>query len=174
MLDYNILSQKADVTLYKDNEKITFKDLLSESYVKDINLPGEMLVVNEYYVARPDLISFAVYGDDKYADIICKINGISNPFELNEGMILYIPNSVGIHNLFNGDQGNSINDFVNSSKVYKKTKDSLNSVNDITSTIDKNSNSTLKKYNNQSRSPGEQTILDKNYTIDKDLGVVIY
>ena len=32
-----------------------------------------------------------MYGDDKYADIICKVNGISNPFELNENDIVYIP-----------------------------------------------------------------------------------
>ena len=49
------------------------------------------IMVNKYYVARPDLISLAVYGTDEYGDMICKFNGVSNPFELNEGMILQIP-----------------------------------------------------------------------------------
>lgn len=49
------------------------------------------IIVNKYYVARPDLIALACYGDDKYGDLICKFNGISNPFDLNEGMLLQIP-----------------------------------------------------------------------------------
>lgn len=174
MLDYNILSQKANVTLYKDDEKITFKDLLSETYVKEYNSTGQMIMVNKYYVARPDLISLAIYGTDQYADIICKVNGISNPFELNEGMLLFIPNSTTINNYFTGDAGNSEDDFVNSSKIYSKKRNSINKKDKTISRIDKNSDSSLKKYNNQKRSPGEQTILDKNYTIDKDLGIVIY
>ena len=42
-------------------------------------------------MARPDLVSQACYQNDIYADIICKLNGISNPFELAEGMLLVIP-----------------------------------------------------------------------------------
>lgn len=174
MLDYNILSQKATVTLYKDNEKITFIDLLSESYNKNTKPSGDVLIVNKYYVARPDLISLAVYGDDKYGDLICKVNGISNPFELNEGMLIYLPSNSQLTEYYNGDQGNSIESFVNSSKRYKKNRSQISGVNDKLSTIEKNSTSTLKKYTNQSRTPGEQTILDKNYTINKDLGIVIY
>lgn len=40
---------------------------------------------------RIDLISIAAYGTDKYADIILKYNGISNPFTINTDDILYIP-----------------------------------------------------------------------------------
>ena len=174
MLDYNILSQKATVTLYKDNEKLTFIDLLSPSYNKDIKPSGEFIIVNKYYIARPDLISLAVYGDDKYGDLICKVNGISNPFELNEGMLIYLPTNSQLTEYYNGDQGNSIESFVNSSKVYKKNRNQVTGLNDKTTTIDKNSTSTLKKYTNQTRTPGEQTILDKNYTINKELGIVIY
>lgn len=43
------------------------------------------------FIARPDLVSHALYSDDMYGDLICKINGISNPFELNEDTLLVLP-----------------------------------------------------------------------------------
>ena len=49
------------------------------------------MVTEEKYIARPDLISYDFYGDPMYADVICKLNGISNPFELNKGMLLALP-----------------------------------------------------------------------------------
>jgi hypothetical protein len=44
------------------------------------------------YVMRPDLISQAVYNNTLYAEYILKYNGISNPFSLNEGDVVLIPN----------------------------------------------------------------------------------
>lgn len=172
MLDYNILNQKATVTLYADDEKITFKDLMSKTYKDNPYVNGRPLIVNKYYVARPDLISLAVYGDDKYADLICKINGISNPFELNEGMILFIPNSVALPTMLNGVQQSTMDDFLDVSKKYKKNRKYLSF--DKNASINKNTSSSLKKYNNERRTPADQTVLDKNYTINKDLGIVIY
>ena len=43
------------------------------------------------YVMRPDLISKAVYNNSIYAEIILKYNGISNPFSINEGDLILIP-----------------------------------------------------------------------------------
>jgi hypothetical protein len=50
-----------------------------------------MYEVEPSQIARPDLLSYDLYGDELYADILCKLNGISNPLELNEGMIIIIP-----------------------------------------------------------------------------------
>lgn len=50
-----------------------------------------LFIVPKEYIARPDLIALDAYDDVNFADIICKINGISNPFELNEGMEIIIP-----------------------------------------------------------------------------------
>ena len=47
--------------------------------------------VTSDYIARPDLVSYNAYGDSTFTDIICKLNGISNPFELNVGMKLILP-----------------------------------------------------------------------------------
>ena len=47
--------------------------------------------VSEYEVARLDLISLKYYGNTSYVDVICKANGISNPFAVAPGTILAIP-----------------------------------------------------------------------------------
>jgi len=43
------------------------------------------------YAMRPDLIAKAVYNNSIYAEIILKYNGISNPFSIDEGDIILIP-----------------------------------------------------------------------------------
>jgi hypothetical protein len=47
--------------------------------------------VEEYYAGRIDLISLNVYNSADYVDQLLKFNGISNPFSIAEGDILYIP-----------------------------------------------------------------------------------
>ena len=90
MLNYRILDTKPKYS--KEDENDEYIDLLANNYkIPSSGYKGTPIMVNEYYVARPDLISLAMYGDDKYADIICKLNGISNPFELNEDTLLYLP-----------------------------------------------------------------------------------
>lgn len=184
MLDYTILSKKPTITLYNsDGDKITCKDLLAESFNKEIQTQGKLVVVNKYYTARPDLISLAVYGDDKYADIICKVNGISNPFELNENMTLFIPsiNYLSNYNINKLPEKSELlkdipNNRKNKDKIQVRGNSNLNSV-----SSKENSKDTIEKINNnhqklrnERRSPSEQTITDKNYIINKSLGVVIY
>ena len=94
MLNYNSLASKPEMSRMIDGKKVSYKDLLCNTLNDEEPVFDgvEFIRVIDDYVARPDLISLAVYGTDQYADIICKINGISNPFELNAGMILLIPN----------------------------------------------------------------------------------
>ena len=95
MLDYKILDYKSKIN--KNND--TYIDLMSDSFnMSSVAFDGQVIIVNKYYVARPDLVSLAIYGTDDYADIICKINGISNPFELNENDILFLPDIEFIRN----------------------------------------------------------------------------
>ena len=47
--------------------------------------------VPKEYVMRPDLIAKSVYNNSLYAEVILKYNGISNPFSINEGDIILIP-----------------------------------------------------------------------------------
>ena len=153
MLDYKLINYKPTIT--KDNE--TYIDLLSKTYDEGMVGSFSPIVVNKYYVARPDLISLAVYGDDKYGDIICKVNGISNPFELNEDMLILLPNV----------------EFL-SSCVLKNQKKSDLIEDPKTDRIYKNNETNLQKKKNELRSPNQQVIGDSNYIIDKSLGIVFY
>ena len=190
MLDYNILSQKPDITVVKNGEYVTYKDLLSQTYNGNFIQGGRIVYVEKYYIARPDLISLAVYGDDKYADIICKINGISNPFELNEGMYLYTPDIGIVSKLFTGTKiGDDVLDEFKSIQPNKqfsinynsKYKGETNSSGRNTKsrkvnnqeTIDKQRKN-LRKYKNERRSPADQTITDRNYIIDRYINKNIF
>lgn len=152
MLDYLTLSKKPTINI--NNEEGI--DLLYKTINLDISVKGSFLKVNEYYIARPDLISLAVYGDDKYGDIICKINGISNPFELNENDILFIPDFDDIMHII--------------------TKDNLEKTTTInkSDTISTNNKIGNQKNKNEKRSPSQQIVGDNNFIIDKSLGVVFY
>lgn len=157
MLDYKILNKKPYIT--KDNEK--YYDLLAKTFKgyigEDDNLNYSLVVVNKYYVARPDLISLAVYGDDSYADIICKLNDISNPFELNEDVVLVLPSIDVLTSLIDNNP--------QSSEFVSKKNDSIASTNLIN---DK------RKQINEKRSANDMTIGNSNYVIDRSLGLVFY
>jgi len=155
MLDYKILELKPNIEI---NNEIGI-DLLSKSLDLDKDMTGQFVEVNEYYVARPDLISLAIYGDDKYADIICKVNGISNPFELNEGQLIFLPTY------------ESINYITITENQNKKTE--VFGTDDETKIATDNQIGAQKRKDER-RSPSQQLIGDKNYIIDKSLGVVFY
>ena len=177
MLDYNILNQKPTVITVEDGKYVEHIDLLARTYNGNIGTGGRLVQVEEYYIARPDLISLAVYGDDKYADFICKVNGISNPFELNKDMILYIPDISVINGMITNRQTKS--DILDEFKELKNdiisqyTASNISKQSETKETIEKDKG-TLQKYKNERRSPGEQTVTDNNYIIDRSLGLVIY
>lgn len=159
-LDYSILGRKNEHYFdsgFDETRKVRAIDLLSKSMTGIDMVDFEGVLVTKEYVARPDLISLAIYGSDKYADIICKVNGISNPFELNEKMVLLCPRideAIAAQNL-----AIEKNSFVNNPK-----EDSILNIN--------NNN---KKQVNEKRSPIESTILDNNYIIFDDIkGLVFY
>ena len=155
MLDYSILRNKPSISI--DNENgidLLYKTL---NYEDDRNSRGHFIQVNQYYIARPDLISLACYGDDKYGDIICKLNGISNPFELNENTILFIPTIEYI---------GFILDKTGQNKTTNKIEDN--------NLITRSNQIGAQKQKNEKRSPSQQLVGDTNYIIDKSLGVVFY
>lgn len=152
MLNYKIINYKKTV---KRNGK-TYLDLMSKSYCPKIEASGEFIIVNKHYVARPDLISLAMYKTDEYADILCKINGISNPFELNEDDVLFVPN---------------IEFIVECCKVpAAKSK----FIEDTSDTIASNDDKSLQKKPSDRRSPNQQTIGESNYVINNNIGMIFY
>ena len=76
-------------------EKKTVTDLSEPTLKPDFNSTNwkvaRTVTVTSDYAMRPDLISYYAYGVDSFADIIMKANGISNPFAINEGDIIIIP-----------------------------------------------------------------------------------
>lgn len=59
----------------------------------DLSVTERFVYIDDTYEGRPDLLSLAVYGDSSYADLICHFNGISNPFAVEKGMVIFIPSS---------------------------------------------------------------------------------
>lgn len=196
MLGYPILGKKPTTVIYRDGERYEMLDLLSKTYKGVKEQHGKYIAVSKEYIARPDLISLAVYGKDDFADIICKVNNLSNPFELNEGMILFLPlqESLNDYVVTTGTKTevvnpkSKINSNGNNDNVFKEFSTSLLSNNRLKQMINEdiekhrdNNVSTIgkavtsvKKMKTEKRSPSEQTIEDENYIIDKSLGIVIY
>lgn len=154
MLDYKLLEYKQKI---ENKSGELYIDLLSKSYNENIPIVGAPLLVNKYYVARPDLISLAVYGDDRYADIICKINGISNPFELNENDILFIPSIEFIQD-FSKNYGEK------SELIENPTEDKI---------VQRNKND-YRKQRNEKRTSNDMVVGESNFVIDRSLGLVFY
>lgn len=161
MLDYNTLENKAHIrNIDSDTGQVSeYIDLLSKVVDQDFEIQDQgnshIVAVNEYYIARPDLISLAIYGTDKYADVICKFNGISNPFELNQGMLLLCPSQGDLQRYFmNGKSGGASELITNNSDIIAKKNNA--------------------KLKSEQRSPAEATIEDRNYVIDKSAGLVFY
>ena len=152
MVDYKILNKKSFINI---DDKDLFIDLLDQTYISKDKINGSLVVVNQYYVSRPDLISLAIYGDDCFGDIICKINGISNPFELNENDILFVPAPDELAGL-----------------TQKNDKPS-ELVKDNNSLVTTNKIDNRKKISDK-RAPNEMVFGQSNYIIDKSTGLVFY
>lgn len=156
-MDYRILSEKPEINIPDSSgNKTKCIDLLTKTYNPNgMSFSFRTLIVNKYYVARPDLISFALYRTDEYADIICKLNGISNPIELNENDIIIVP--------YYEDLQNMITKGAVASNIKSDDDDNI-----IETQASK------RKALNDVRSPGRQTVNDYNYVIDKSLNLVFY
>ena len=141
-----------------NNKKEIFSDWLQDNIINlcdsTFRIPNsyeyEILEVTERYIARPDILSNDIYGDAIYSDLLCKLNGISNPFELNEGMILIIPSP------------DCIMDFM---KTLTQTECDSN---------DTSINKPIAKTKNQKRKANEAIVGDSRFRIDKSRGIVIY
>ena len=85
-IDRKPFFKKDDGNIIRDLTKTMF-DFKANNYTS-----FNAFRVPKDYVMRPDLISQAVYNNTLYAEYILKYNGISNPFSINEGDVILIPN----------------------------------------------------------------------------------
>lgn len=149
MLSYSTLNYKKEIDSEYLGERIynllDFTFQIPQTYIYNV------FNVTKEYIARPDLISLDAYGDSMFADIICKLNGISNPFELNEGMKLIIP------------EPESITDFA----VEPSIKDKDSNWGHMTQSV-------AVKTKQSKRQPNEAIVGDRRFKIDTTNGIIIY
>lgn len=143
---------------------LTFKENIYSDYLGEeiVNLLDKTFVIPEYYnynifevtdeyIARPDLISYDAYNDTMYADVICKLNGISNPFELNKGMKLILPSPEDIMEFI-------VKPLSNEREISKANENEK----------------PIAKTKKEKRKPSEALLGDSRFKIDKTRGVIIY
>lgn len=140
--------------LFKTNFKSDYLgdevvNLLDKTFVIPDYYDYNIFEVTEEYIARPDLVSYDAYGDSMYADVICKLNGVSNPFELNKGMKLIIPSPDYITNF-----------------IVRPAQE------DYEANIEMNI--PVAKQKNEKRKPNEAIVGDSRFKIDRTSGVIIY
>lgn len=123
-------------------------NFLDKTFEIPDNFKFDIIKVGPQYVARPDLLSYDIFGTDLYVDVICKLNGISNPFELNEGDMIVVPSSVDANRFF-----------------VKPV---------ILEQNDKENNIPKAKHKQEKRKPNAAVIGDKRFTIDTKKRVIIY
>ena len=136
-------------TIYSEylNEEII--DLLGKTFQVPKEYTYEVVRVDPGYEARYDLISKEVFNDEINADIIRKLNGPSNPFEINEDMYIMIPTFDYIGNF---------------RTIPSKLWDS----------DDKNGTKPKPKSKTSKRRPNDAVIGDKRFNIDSQSKIVIY
>lgn len=136
--------------------------------------PGEdfsanIIQVTSEFIGRPDLLSKEVYGSEEYAGIICKVNGISNPIELNKDMLIALP------------APDILDKFIVQESLDEVYWNDDNTTKNNTAESTGNSN-TNKKYQlptpkastDKNRRPNEALATDKRFNIDKISKRVVY
>ena len=150
MISYPVMSNKIYSTEGFSGEN--HYDLLYQTFRIPKDFKYNVYVVTDEYVARPDLLSLHVYGTVNYADVLCKLNGISNPFELNDGMYIVAPDANDIPLFYTIDH--SKEDAIQSGVTIDAKK--------------------LQKKKNETRKANEQVVGDRNFRIDRNSKIVIY
>lgn len=149
MIRHTVLNNKKEIVSDWLGEQVI--NLTDSTFRIPKEYEYEILEVTEKYIARPDLLSKDIYGDTLYSDLLCKLNGISNPFELNTGMILVVPSP------------DCITEF-----IYVPT------VEECDTNENNSSNKPIAKQKNQKRKANESVVGDTRFRINKNSGIVIY
>ena len=148
-----ILNQKSDIYSEYLGEPIV--NLLDKSFRIPQEYPATLYYVEEEYTARPDLLSLDLYGDERYADILCKLNGISNPYEMYEGQYMLIPSFASLEKFY-----------IQPSEAWKEPDEKEEPANEPVMPV-------LKKKTDK-RKPNEAIVGDKRFNIDPISKIVIY
>ena len=149
MLENPLLINKSEIKSEVLNEKVV--NLLDKTFRIPPEFDYNVVEITKDYIARMDLLSYQLYGTNKYQDVLCKLNGISNPLELNEGDIIICPDISDIsyfYYLENPDERDP--EAVGAAKRPKSNG------------------------KNEKRKPNEAVIGDKRFKIDQTRKVIVY
>lgn len=149
MIFHTVLNNKQKIhSDWLDDDIINLND---PTFVIPKSYQYEIIELSEKYIARPDLLSLDVYGDMLYSDLLCKLNGVSNPFELNKGMLMVIPSP------------DVISEFMK-----------IPTTQELDSSFDNDATKPLLKTKKDKRKANEAVVGDTRFKIDKTRGIVIY
>lgn len=100
----------------------------SVKYIQNNMKIDTIYVVTEYYQMRPDIIASMQYGNAGKMGSLLKFNNISNPFAINTGTFLLIPNDNSIEETFNlkklaNQDAIASNTNTNPNEVFKKNQE---------------------------------------------------
>ncbi len=90
-MDIRSLALKNSIVDPETGEEYLDLTAPSFEYQADFGIKALHYVTSDQ-AGRIDLVSEAYFGNGKYIDAICILNGISNPFSVSEGDVLIIPN----------------------------------------------------------------------------------
>lgn len=151
MIRNSILAQKPVKKFTGTGEDMI--DLASQTFIFPDYFEFEVAEVTEATEARPDILSYNMYSTDEYGDLICKINDISNPFDLSVGTRLILPKEQYLKSFFTVERFNI----------------------DDTEESDRSSQSKpVPKKRNQKRKSNEAVSGDIRFRIDKNSKVIFY
>ena len=149
MLENPLLQNKYEIKSKVLGENII--NLLDKTFLMPYVFDYNVVTVTSDFIGRMDLISKQAYGTDKYQDVLCKLNGISNPFELNEGDVLILPDVSELYKFY-----------------YSQTNSEMEEDTENTKELP------TAKAKNEKRKPNEAVIGEKRFKIDSSRKVVIY
>lgn len=146
MLVNGLLRLKQNIASKTLNDTII--DYGARSFKFPLTFLYRMIKVSKTHVARPDRLSYEFYDTDIYGDIICKVNNIPNPFELNENDIITIPAIENIQDFIYNNDDEDIDDELDAAPKAKKK--------------------------NEKRKANESIVNDVRFKIDNTKRVIIY
>lgn len=123
-------------------------DLLGTTFQIPDSYNFEVARIDEGYECRPDLMAYEIYNEEMYADDLIKLNGPSNPFEINEDMFMLVPTF------------DCLNDFMTIPDKRWATKQSRYTP--------------KPKAKTEKRKPNQAVIGDKRFNIDPISKIIIY
>lgn len=150
MLENPIIENKSTIKSNYLGEDVV--NLGDKTFVIPKEFSFQVVEISNDYIARMDLVSLNIYGTNKFSDLLCKLNGISNPFELNEGVKVVVPNTEDLYKFY-----------------YTETTEESD-----TTTDSKGEVKPKAKAKTDKRKPNEAIVGDKRYKIDSTHKVIIY